>query len=109
MSPVELESVLTCPLCGVSTRETMPTNACRWFHACAACHGIVQPLPGDCCVYCSYGTAKYPPVQPGMSCCTGGGCHGVRADAARLGWQDGRAAGRGQGVTAVLHWGDALT
>src|SRR3546814_5346139 len=48
MSPVELESVLTCPLCGVSTRETMPTNACRWFHECAACHAIFQPLPGDC-------------------------------------------------------------
>src|SRR3546814_11288814 len=66
MSPVELESVLTCPLCGVSTRETMPTNACRWFHECAACHAIFQPLPGDCCVYCSYGTVKCPPVQQGM-------------------------------------------
>jgi hypothetical protein len=68
---VKLESVLTCPKCGVATSETMPTNACQWFHECAACHEVLRPLPGDCCVFCSYGSVKCPPMQQGASCCQG--------------------------------------
>jgi hypothetical protein len=49
----------------------MPTDACQWFHECRACHAILQPLPGDCCVFCSYGTVKCPPVQQEMGCCGG--------------------------------------
>src|SRR3546814_13103352 len=63
VSSVQLESILTCPKCGAATSETMPTNACHWFHECAACHEVLQPLPGDCCVFCSYGTVKCPPIQ----------------------------------------------
>src|SRR3546814_7623451 len=66
MSPVELESVLTCPLCGVSTRETMPTNACRWFHECAACHAIFQPLPGTAA--CTARTARSNARQCSRAC-----------------------------------------
>ncbi|MFC3717522.1 GDCCVxC domain-containing (seleno)protein [Luteimonas soli] len=72
MSSIELESVITCPECGTATRETMPTNACQWFYECSACHAVLKPLPGDCCVYCSYGTVKCPPIQQGSSCCSGG-------------------------------------
>src|SRR3546814_3429179 len=32
VSSVQLESILTCPKCGAATSETMPTNACQWFH-----------------------------------------------------------------------------
>jgi hypothetical protein len=72
VSSIELESVITCPECGTATRETMPTNACQWFYECSACHAVLKPLPGDCCVYCSYGTVKCPPIQQGSSCCSGG-------------------------------------
>ncbi|WP_321163938.1 GDCCVxC domain-containing (seleno)protein, partial [Idiomarina zobellii] len=30
---------------------------------------LLKPLKGDCCVYCSYGTVKCPPIQEGQSCC----------------------------------------
>ncbi|HEU4991532.1 MULTISPECIES: GDCCVxC domain-containing (seleno)protein [Lysobacteraceae] len=73
MSSIELESVITCPECGAVTQETMPTNACQWLYECGACHVVLKPLPGDCCVYCSYGTVKCPPIQQGSSCCSSGG------------------------------------
>nr|WP_299019146.1 GDCCVxC domain-containing (seleno)protein [uncultured Tepidimonas sp.] len=32
-----------------------------------------RPRPGDCCVYCSYGTSPCPPVQAsGRTGCCGG-------------------------------------
>ncbi|MDY0329290.1 MAG: GDCCVxC domain-containing (seleno)protein [Thiomonas sp.] len=40
-SPVQLTSVPTRPACGAELR----------------------PLPGDCCVFCSYGSVPCPPVQ----------------------------------------------
>jgi len=48
----------------------MPTDACQWFYECESCKVVVRPKPGDCCVFCSYGTNKCPPIQaqPG-SCC----------------------------------------
>ena len=63
MAETALQSVLTCPLCGYASVETMPTDACLWFHECAACHALLKPKPGDCCVFCSYGTVPCPPVQ----------------------------------------------
>jgi hypothetical protein len=62
-SPPILESVLTCPHCGLAAVEVMPTDACLRFHECAGCHALLRPKPGDCCVFCSYGTVKCPPVQ----------------------------------------------
>ncbi|MGE3476041.1 MAG: GDCCVxC domain-containing (seleno)protein [Rhodospirillaceae bacterium] len=58
-----LESTLTCPRCGVSKRETMPTDACQFFYDCSACGEVLRPKAGDCCVYCSYGDVPCPPVQ----------------------------------------------
>src|SRR5690606_23092513 len=72
MPSLELKSTLTCPKCSAVASETMPTNACQWFYECTACHEVLQPLPGDCCVFCSYGTVKCPPMQQGASCCAGG-------------------------------------
>ena len=59
------ESMLTCPVCGHSKREIMPVDACQWFYECEQCHTVLQPKPGDCCVYCSYGTVPCPPAQEG--------------------------------------------
>jgi len=58
-----LESTLTCPFCGFSRSETMPVDACLYFHECARCRAMLRPKSEDCCVFCSYGSVKCPPVQ----------------------------------------------
>lgn len=58
-----LESTITCPQCGASRTERMPTDACQFFYECSACKTKLRPKPGDCCVFCSYGTVKCPPMQ----------------------------------------------
>jgi len=63
MSEVFLESVLVCPVCGFGKLETMPTDACQFFYECSNCKTLIRPKPGDCCVFCSYGSVKCPPVQ----------------------------------------------
>ena len=70
MSDVILQSKITCPECGHSQVDTMPTNACQWFYECAGCGKVLAPKAGDCCVYCSYGTVKCPPMQQDRSCCS---------------------------------------
>jgi hypothetical protein len=62
-----LKSVITCPECGFRAEETMPTDACQHFYECRGCKAILKPKPGDCCVFCSYGTVKCPPMQKGNS------------------------------------------
>ena len=64
-----LESIITCPVCGVSKEETMPTDACQWFYECTGCKALLKPKTGDCCVFCSYGTVKCPPIQAEGRCC----------------------------------------
>ncbi|APX12402.1 MULTISPECIES: GDCCVxC domain-containing (seleno)protein [Roseobacteraceae] len=66
---VTLQSTITCPKCGHTADEIMPTDACQWFYECASCKAVLKPEPGDCCVYCSYGTIACPPIQEGNSCC----------------------------------------
>lgn len=66
-----LQSTITCPECGHQKEETMPTDACQFFYECENCHTMLKPQEGDCCVYCSYGSVKCPPVQEGngKDCC----------------------------------------
>jgi len=71
MSEIEEYSVITCPRCGHEERELMPTNACQFFYDCKGCGEVLRPNAGDCCVYCSFGTVKCPPIQLGQSCCDG--------------------------------------
>ncbi|MEO6813939.1 MAG: GDCCVxC domain-containing (seleno)protein [Ginsengibacter sp.] len=66
---IALQSTITCPQCGFKKEETMPTDACRYFYECTNCEAILKPKRGDCCVYCSYGTASCPPVQMNQFCC----------------------------------------
>lgn len=56
-------STVSCPHCGKSSRDQMPSNACVYFYHCLRCDRIFKPLPGDCCVYCSYGDVPCPPKQ----------------------------------------------
>ena len=60
---MELRSVITCPSCGHRAEETMPTDACVHFYECVGCGALLSPKPGDCCVFCSYGSVKCPPKQ----------------------------------------------
>ena len=62
---IELRSTITCPHCGHAKEETMPTDACMYFYVCEECDSRFQPTTGDCCVFCSYGTVKCPPIQAG--------------------------------------------
>ncbi|HRN36760.1 MAG TPA: GDCCVxC domain-containing (seleno)protein [Flavobacteriales bacterium] len=62
MDPIR-HSVITCPHCGHRHEEEMPTDACQYFYECSQCRRLIRPKPGDCCVFCSYGTVKCPPMQ----------------------------------------------
>jgi hypothetical protein len=58
-----LDSEITCPKCGVRRKERMPSDACQFFYECGGCGALLRPKPGDCCVFCSYGSVKCPPMQ----------------------------------------------
>lgn len=57
------ESVLTCPMCGAQHTEQMAEDACQFFYRCGQCGTMLRPQPGECCVFCSYGSVPCPPVQ----------------------------------------------
>ncbi len=69
MSDVILDSVLTCPHCGHGKLESMPTDACQFFYECEGCKTLLRPTAGDCCVFCSFGSVKCPPIQADRACC----------------------------------------
>ncbi len=69
MRDVALDSILTCPHCGHAKRETMPTDACQFYYQCEHCNTLLRPKAGDCCVFCSYGSVKCPPMQMRNGCC----------------------------------------
>jgi hypothetical protein len=65
---------LTCPQCGARHSEAMPCDACIYFYECTACGAVLRPKPGDCCVFCAYGSVPCPPKQAdpdgARACCT---------------------------------------
>ncbi|WP_371435886.1 GDCCVxC domain-containing (seleno)protein [Polaromonas sp.] len=65
-----LDSVLTCPQCGHAKQEHMPTDAGQFFYECEQCKTVLRPTAGDCCVFCSYGSVKFPPVQMQQDYCS---------------------------------------
>lgn len=78
---VVLDSVLTCPHCGRAKREQMPVDACLFFYECERCKTLLRPNPGDCCVFCSFGSVKCPPVQARTECCATAPAPGSRRPA----------------------------
>jgi hypothetical protein len=60
---VQLESTLTCPSSGHKAVELMPADACQFFYHCKGGGAKLKPLPGDCCVFCSYGSVPCPPNE----------------------------------------------
>jgi hypothetical protein len=69
MNDTVLDCTITCPKCGHSEIETMPTDACTFFYECTTCHTLLKPKPGDCCVFCSYGSVRCPPKQHSDQAC----------------------------------------
>lgn len=65
-----LQSRITCPTCGHQAVETMPAESCQIAYRCENCETVLRPLPGDCCVFCSYGDTVCPPIQ--IASLTGG-------------------------------------
>jgi len=63
-----LKSIITCPKCGHAATESMPVDACQYLYDCKGCGIVLKPKSGDCCVYCSYGTVRCPPVQQSTCC-----------------------------------------
>ena len=63
MPEIVLISELRCPECGYRSEEEMPTDSCLYYYECKGCGVLLRPKPGDCCVFCSYGTVPCPPVQ----------------------------------------------
>ncbi len=47
----------------------MPVDACIYYYECKGCHALLRPYEGDCCVFCSFGSVKCPPVQLARNCC----------------------------------------
>jgi hypothetical protein len=56
-------SEITCPECGFTKTEVLPTDVCTIVYTCEKCQTELTPKEGDCCVYCTYGTHKCPSKQ----------------------------------------------
>ena len=65
-----LDSKITCPECGFSKIERMPTDNCQILYTCENCNENLKPNNGgDCCVYCTHATIPCPPIQENKKCC----------------------------------------
>ena len=63
---VEYYSTITCPNCTYRKKEKMPKDSCLYFYKCSSCNTVLKPKQGDCCVFCSYGNIKCPPIQKSL-------------------------------------------
>lgn len=63
MTEISYEATVTCPKCGYSRKETMPSNSCLVVYKCKKCGFVMTPKEGDCCIFCSYADKKCPPMQ----------------------------------------------
>ena len=69
MNPPILDSTLTCLIRGHRQIERMPTNTRQWFYECRGRRNLLKPLPGQCCVFCSYGDVPCRPIQLDVGYC----------------------------------------
>ena len=60
---IDRASVITCPHCGATRLESMPVDSCQWAYDCKTCGKALKPKTGDCCVFCSYGSAPCSSIQ----------------------------------------------
>lgn len=62
-------STITCPECGFSKLETLPTEVCQIRYDCTNCGVALYPEGDDCCVFCTHGDFECPSIQEGKVCC----------------------------------------
>jgi DNA-directed RNA polymerase subunit RPC12/RpoP len=43
---MELQSVITCPVCAHKSIETMPADACQYIYDCKRCGHRMKPIKG---------------------------------------------------------------
>ncbi len=48
---------------------TQLADALALLYECVGCGALLRPKPGDCCVFCLYGSVPCPPVQQQRGCC----------------------------------------
>lgn len=60
---IALTSNITCPKCGFTAKEKLPTEVCQIAYTCKKCKTTLNPKEGDCCVFCTYGDHKCPSKQ----------------------------------------------
>lgn len=60
---VTFTSILTCPHCGEQHVEIMAAYSCAVVFVCHGCGTTLRPREGDCCVFCTYGSAPCPAIQ----------------------------------------------
>ncbi len=60
---VTITSNITCPKCGTTSEEIMPTEVCQLAYTCKNCKTVMHPQGDDCCVFCTYGDHKCPSKQ----------------------------------------------
>jgi len=53
-----LTSILSCPLCRRTSEEIVPPDTWIRRHRCRLCSKDFAAKPGDCCVFCSYGSVR---------------------------------------------------
>jgi len=50
----------------------MPTHTTLFLYRCMNCGAMLRPTGDDCCVFCSYGSVKCPPIQQLQKCLVSG-------------------------------------
>ena len=60
---MQLTSEITCPYCKHKKTETLPVDVCLLKYTCENCKKEIAAKDGDCCVFCSYASAKCPSKQ----------------------------------------------
>ena len=62
---VDVNAVLTCPVCGHKQKVIMPTEGHQHYYKCTnpECAADLAPKEGDDCVFCSYADKVCPPRQ----------------------------------------------
>ncbi|HKS58755.1 MAG TPA: GDCCVxC domain-containing (seleno)protein [Steroidobacteraceae bacterium] len=69
----------------------MPPRSWRFASSCIhelrsskGCATVLRPKHGDCCVFGSYGSVKYPPIQMNSGCCGTSGATAAGNDPSRV-------------------------
>ena len=60
---INLKTVITCKNCGTSEEVMMHAKLPEQKFICKRCTAELSARADECCVYCSYGSVKCPPVQ----------------------------------------------